>query len=256
MNTQLRSVSFPWRTTRWPLALTAAAALLVACGGNRPGPPPAPAAVPEVGVVEVRPQDVVIRTELPGRTTPFMVAEVRPQVGGLVKARPFREGSDVRAGQLGVVIGGTRWLFDLQQAGEIVAVGALTTVPLTQPWFLGLTNIRGNLISVVDFAHFQGNPPTTIDKQCRIIAFAPSLGFNGGLLVSRVLGLRNIDDMQAQAGDATDQGTADIEPGRQPGATGDRRVRPQRYTDRDRDVWQVLDLAAITRNPRFLQVGA
>ncbi len=167
-----------------------------------------------------------------------------------------RGGSDVRAGQLGVVIGGTRWLFDLQQAGEIVAVGALTTVPLTQPWFLGLTNIRGNLISVVDFAHFQGNPPTTIDKQCRIIAFAPSLGFNGGLLVSRVLGLRNIDDMQAQADDVTDQGTADIEPGRQPGATGDRRVRPQRYTDRDRDVWQVLDLAAITRNPRFLQVGA
>jgi twitching motility protein PilI len=148
-----------------------------------------------------------------------------------------RGGSDVRAGQLGVLIGETRWLFDLQQAGEIVAVGTMTGVPLTQPWFLGLANIRGNLISVVDFAHFQGGAPTPIDKQCRIIAFAPSLGFNGGVLVSRVLGLRNIADMQPDA----DTGSGDP-------------VR--RYIDRDRDDWQVLDLAAVTRDPRFLHVGA
>ena len=180
-----------------------------------------------------------------------------------------RGGSDVRAGQLGVLIGGTRWLFDLQQAGEIVAVGSLTTVPLTQPWFLGLTNMRGNLISVVDFARFQGGPPTQIDKQSRIIAFAPSLGFNGGLLVSRVLGLRNIADMQVEVGDVKESGAGqsadsggtagngDQALALRPGSNDpDRRVRLQRYVDRDRDVWQVLDLAAVTRNPRFLHVGA
>ena len=142
-----------------------------------------------------------------------------------------RSGTDVRAGQLGVLIGETRWLFDLQQAGEIVAVGAMTRVPLTQPWFLGLANIRGSLISVVDYAHFSGSAPTPIDKQCRIIAFAPALGFNAGLLVSRVLGLRNVADMQADLKSAC-------------------------YIDAERELWQVLDLAAITRNPRFLHVGA
>lgn len=169
-----------------------------------------------------------------------------------------RGGSDVRAGQLGVLIGDTRWLFDLQQAGEIVAVGALTTVPLTQPWFMGLTNIRGNLISVVDFARFQGGPATQIDKQSRIIAFAPSLGFNGGLLVSKVLGLRNIADMQAEVGEVIDNASAadTAAPQAEPGElVHDRRVRLQRYVDRDRDVWQILDLAAVTRNQRFLHVG-
>jgi twitching motility protein PilI len=166
-----------------------------------------------------------------------------------------RGGSDSRAGQLGVLIGGTRWLFDLQQAGEIVTVGALTTVPLTQPWFMGLTNIRGNLISVVDFARFQGGPATPIDKQCRIIAFAPSLGFNGGLLVSRVLGLRNIAEMQAEVGDSIDNGPAAGASATQAGPQQDRRVRIERFVDREREVWQVLDLAAVTRNPRFLQVG-
>ena len=153
-----------------------------------------------------------------------------------------RGGSDVRAGQLGVLIGETRWLFDLQQAGEIVAAGAMTRVPLTQAWFLGLTNIRGNLISVVDFAQFQGGAPTPIDKQCRIIAFAPSLGFNGGVLVSRVLGLRNIADMRAEE---TDSGVDAASAG-----------PVRRYIDRERDDWQVLDLAAVTRDPRFLHVGA
>ena len=165
-----------------------------------------------------------------------------------------RGGSDIRAGQLGVLIGDTRWLFDLQQAGEIVAVSALTTVPLTQPWFLGLTNIRGSLISVVDFAQFQGAAPTLIDKQCRIIAFAPSLGFNAGLLVSRVLGLRNIDDMRLAASEAMEQPAA-IANMMQP-VVDDRRTSLERYVDRDRDVWQILDLAAVTRNPRFLHVGA
>ena len=55
-------------------------------------------------------------------------------------------------------------------------------MPLTQDWFLGLTNIRGNLVSVVDLARFQGLRPTAVDKESRIVGFGPSLSFNGGLL--------------------------------------------------------------------------
>ena len=55
---------------------------------------------PEVAVVTVQPQQVVLTTELPGRTSAYMVAEIRPQVSGLILKRLFTEGSDVKAGQV------------------------------------------------------------------------------------------------------------------------------------------------------------
>lgn len=80
------------------LALPLAGLLLSSCGGKPPaGPPSGP---PEVGVVMLTPASVPLSTELPGRTTPLAVAEVRPQVAGIVRARLFVEGSDVRAGQV------------------------------------------------------------------------------------------------------------------------------------------------------------
>src|SRR6476646_10812392 len=54
---------------------------------------------PEVGVVVVQPTSVPLTTELSGRTSPFAVSEVRPQVSGVIRARQFAEGSIVRAGQ-------------------------------------------------------------------------------------------------------------------------------------------------------------
>ncbi|RPH48002.1 MAG: efflux RND transporter periplasmic adaptor subunit [Desulfobacteraceae bacterium] len=53
----------------------------------------------EVSVVTVEPQQVVLTTELPGRTSACLVAEIRPQVNGLIQKRLFTEGSAVRAGQ-------------------------------------------------------------------------------------------------------------------------------------------------------------
>lgn len=55
---------------------------------------------PEVGVVELHPQSVAITAELPGRVSAALIAEVRPQVSGIVKERLFREGSEVEEGQL------------------------------------------------------------------------------------------------------------------------------------------------------------
>lgn len=169
-----------------------------------------------------------------------------------------RGGSDVRAGQLGVMIGERRWLFDLQQAGEIVAVGPITRVPLTQPWFLGLTNIRGNLTSVVDFAQFRGGAATVLDKECRIIAFAPTLAFNGALLVARVFGLRNTSDMRPFEENPVppeSQQHADADRHENPGSVGPRE-NAQRFIDADQQIWHVLDLAAVAHDPHYLQVAA
>ncbi len=60
------------------------------------GPPP----MPEVAVVTVQTKPVATTTELAGRTSAYLIAEVRPQVAGIIQKRLFTEGSNVRAGQV------------------------------------------------------------------------------------------------------------------------------------------------------------
>ena len=72
------------------------ASLLGACARHAAGPPPPP---PEVGVMTLTPRAIAITDQLPGRTTAYRVAEVRPQVTGIVQRRLFAEGGEVRAGQ-------------------------------------------------------------------------------------------------------------------------------------------------------------
>ncbi|RSZ56379.1 efflux RND transporter periplasmic adaptor subunit [Massilia atriviolacea] len=74
-----------------------AAVLLAACGQKAPPAPPPPGP-PQVVVHTVAAQPMTVTTELAGRTSAYQVAEVRPQVGGLVLKRLFVEGSTVKAG--------------------------------------------------------------------------------------------------------------------------------------------------------------
>ena len=84
------------------LSLAAAAALTVVLAGcnekGQAGAPPA-AGPAEVAVATIEPQRLAVTTELPGRTAAYRVAEIRPQVSGIVLKRFFREGSDVKAGE-------------------------------------------------------------------------------------------------------------------------------------------------------------
>ncbi|MFM0715768.1 efflux RND transporter periplasmic adaptor subunit [Paraburkholderia strydomiana] len=87
------------RVERVPFRLISAATaavLLAACGPKQSAPPPQ---TPEVGVVTVEPTTVPVVTELPGRTSAFLVAQVRARVDGIVLRREFTEGSQVKAGQ-------------------------------------------------------------------------------------------------------------------------------------------------------------
>lgn len=79
-------------------AATSLALTLSACGAGDTETPTShrPA---EVGVITVQPKALSLTTELPGRTTPYAIAEIRPQVGGILVKRQFEEGSDVKAGQ-------------------------------------------------------------------------------------------------------------------------------------------------------------
>ena len=92
-------MQLPYRAL-WLSALAAACSVLVACGGSHAAAPGGQFQFkPQVTVVTLRAQSVNLTRELPGRTAPFLVAEVRPQVSGIVKRRLFTEGAYVKAGQ-------------------------------------------------------------------------------------------------------------------------------------------------------------
>lgn len=82
------------------IALSLIVILLLLSGcGDPPGGPPPSEGMPEMAVTTVRTQPIVLTKELPGRTVPYLIAEVRPQVGGIVQSRKFQEGAEVKAGE-------------------------------------------------------------------------------------------------------------------------------------------------------------
>lgn len=80
------------------LALLLLVAAAAGCNSEKAAAPQQPQA--RVSVVVLHPQPVAITAELPGRVSANLVAEVRPQVGGIIKSRLFKEGSEVKAGDL------------------------------------------------------------------------------------------------------------------------------------------------------------
>lgn len=146
----------------------------------------------------------------------------------LERMQAARANTGASVNQLGVQIGPSRYLLDLTQAGEIVPVPPLTVVPLTQPWYLGLANVRGNLVGVIDLARFFGDGDTTAGSDGRIVTFGAGIKFNCGLLVSRVYGLRQAEKMQAVG---------------------------ESLRDAEGQDWIALDLNLLVADERFLHVG-
>lgn len=143
------------------------------------------------------------------------------------------------ASRLVFVAGEQSWMARLGDTGEVLAVPPITRVPLAQPWYLGIANIRGNLHSVVDFAAFRGGRETRMTPQARVILLGPRFGeLKAGLLVDRVIGLRSL--------------------------VGFERVErlgenPSWYRELWRDEggteWQEIDLGRLARDAAFLNVG-
>src|SRR5271165_2657365 len=81
------------------LAALSAALACPGCGGKTPGAPP-PGGPPEVGVLTISEQPVPLTLDLPGRTAALRIAEVRARVNGIVVKRFFREGAEVKEGEV------------------------------------------------------------------------------------------------------------------------------------------------------------
>src|SRR5258707_805676 len=82
---------------RVAVAPALAAVLLAGCGSAKPAT--TPSQPPQVSVATAHKGSAPITTELPGRTSPYLVAQVRARVDGIVLKRDFKEGSEVKAGQ-------------------------------------------------------------------------------------------------------------------------------------------------------------
>ena len=79
--------------------VSAIAVALLSLGGCKEASAPQAQQAPEVGVVTLQAQPFALTTEVPGRTSAYRIAEVRPQVNGIIQKRLFTEGSEVKAGQ-------------------------------------------------------------------------------------------------------------------------------------------------------------
>jgi membrane fusion protein (multidrug efflux system) len=144
----------PIKTKRNVAPLTSGLVLAVslvlgACDQTPPPPPPKGAA--PVGVITVKTQKISVTSELPGRTQPFKIAEVRPQINGIVEQRLFREGADVKAGETLYQIDPAvyRAALDSALASLAKAQANLTTLKLKAERYAELVKI--NAVSKQDY---------------------------------------------------------------------------------------------------------
>lgn len=138
---------------------------------------------------------------------------------------------------LALQVGEEGWLVDLGDAGEVIPVPPITPVPLTRAWFKGVTNIRGNLYSVVDFSAFLGGSPVAVAEQSRLLLLGERFRMGSALLVDRSLGLRNPAQL-----------TPLPKGSRSPWLKAE-------YVDQEGRVWQELDVPQLVQQQSFLGVA-
>ncbi|WP_281059705.1 efflux RND transporter periplasmic adaptor subunit [Mesorhizobium sp. M7A.F.Ca.CA.002.15.2.1] len=133
-------------------AMFASAFLLAACSQESSAPAGMGApGKPEVGVVTLHPQSVAITAELSGRTAASLVAEVRPQVNGIIQQRLFKEGSEVAAGQPLYLIDPASYKasYDSAVAAQQKAEAAVPTAQAKFDRYAGL--LKQNVVSKQDY---------------------------------------------------------------------------------------------------------
>lgn len=132
---------------------------------------------------------------------------------------------------LGVQIGGRNYLVEMTDISEVLSLPPLSSVPLTKPWFCGVSNVRGNLYCVADMAAFLHQRAATGAITNRLLLAADRYAVNAALLVDRVFGLRDTRSWQRDA------------------------VDTDRYVDEQGVEWRRLDVAGLLVQPEFLQIA-
>lgn len=159
-----------------------------------------------------------------------------------------REDLGQRDNRLAVMMGEQHYLFDLAEATEIMTATSVTAVPLTRDWYLGLVNVRGNLVGVVDYVRFCGGAGMVRDKDARIVLPSSSLPVACGLLVSRVIGIVDLMQWQHVAESHLAKAHVAVDAAHRVGV---RRM----YRDPAGQVWHEIGFAGLMADSRFLQLA-
>ena len=138
---------------------------------------------------------------------------------------------------LALRVGSQYLLFPLEEASEIITVPRITPVPGVKTWLLGITNLRGTVVSVVDLKAFLNGRITSPSTRNRVVVVRAG-EWSYGLLVEEVYGMRNL-----AAGRTTGK-PEELDAGLRP-------YVPRAVPGDDR-VWLVFDTQRLLQDPRFL----
>jgi len=139
--------------------------------------------------------------------------------------------------RLGISIGQDRVLVDLSEISEVLSLPELHKVPLTQSWFLGMANVRGNLYGISDLAQLAGQPATTKTSNSRVLLINQELAAQAGLVVDRLIGLRGLDQLKEKKSKKAKAFC----------------FKPQTYEDSEGNTWLELDCHALVNSKEFMQ---
>lgn len=149
----------------------------------------------------------------------------------------------VRPSWLAVRAGRERVLLPLSHAAEVFSLPAVTPIPHTRVWLLGLVGLRGTVCTAVDLAAFlQHTAPAKRDfvsrLRCRLVRLNPVLGVDCALLLDEVFGLQSVAAF-ASSEAASEDGSS---------------YWGHVYTDHEGLRWQELDLQRLAVNPAFTHI--
>ena len=138
-------------------------------------------------------------------------------------------------------IGARNLMSGIAEVNEILTLPAMTSIPGTKPWLLGVANVRGNLVAIVDLRGFVEGDRTPITDRSRVLV-ARQQGGAVGLLVDEVLGQRNITEENVPV---------DVDTSEDQYA----RYIARRY-ELGGAIWGVFSMNALVRTPEFQQAAA
>lgn len=165
----------------------------------------------------------------------------------LLRIQQAQAGEDVGDGSLnvrrgvGFEINGVQLVASLEQVSEIVKAEDITPVPLTPNWVLGVSNVRGNVFTIVDLPGFLGFKVKAIRSAINVIVLSAK-GFRTAVRVSEVRGLRQLPEEMAE-GQLEEM---------------NERIRPyvNRVLHLEDGVWGEFDFMKLAQTDEFNSVGA
>ena len=144
-------------------------------------------------------------------------------------------------GRLALRLQNWRLMVPMDDISELSPVPAITQVPAVKPWFMGITNLRGTIISVTNLAQFIAQRPSIPTANSRI-AVVSAGEWTCGLLIDGVLGTRHFTARhEIPLADAVDH------PGLHPYIS-------QAYRHEDQ-TWLTFNVAALLADPKFLNAA-